>query len=203
MRIISVQIFSTHNEEPIKLGGVFELDFVSFLQRGTIKELINFNSRLVVKKIGKDQPSEITFEGTDRFVCYAMKNSDNLGLVIICDNEYPKRVATDLVYRTMQELNNFFYQNKLNVKSYQKDTDIRFPYINTIIKDWQKPEEKDNLLKLQGELNSVQEIMKKNLNELLNREENLDKLMEKSNDLSGASLQFYKQAKKTNSWCNF
>ena len=91
----------------------------------------------------------------------------------------------------------------MNVKSYQKDTDIRFPYINTIIKDWQKPEEKDNLLKLQGELNSVQEIMKKNLNELLNREENLDKLMEKSNDLSGTSLQFYKQAKKTNSCCNF
>jgi synaptobrevin family protein YKT6 len=203
MRIVSAQIFCTYNEEPIKLGGVFELDFVSFLQRGTIKEFINFNSRLVIKKIGTEQPSEISFEGTDRFVCYAMKNSDNLGLVIICDNEYPKRVATDLVYRTMQELNSFIYQNKLNVKSYQKDTDIKFPYINTIIKEWQKPEEKDNLMKLQGELNSVQEIMKKNLNELLNREENLDKLMEKSNDLSGASLQFYKQAKKTNSCCNF
>ena len=45
--------------------------------------------------------------------------------------------------------------------------------------------------------------MKKNLDELLKREENLDNLMAKSKDLSSTSVNFYKQAKKTNSCCNF
>lgn len=59
----------------------------------------------------------------------------------------------------------------------------------------------DNLLKLQDELNDVTNIMRKNLNELLKREENLDKLIEKSKDISSVSAQFYKRAKENNSKC--
>jgi synaptobrevin family protein YKT6 len=43
--------------------------------------------------------------------------------------------------------------------------------------------------------------MKKNLNELLARDENLDALMIKSKDLSSVSLEFYKNAKKANNKC--
>jgi synaptobrevin family protein YKT6 len=59
----------------------------------------------------------------------------------------------------------------------------------------------DNILKLQSELNEVTDIMKKNLNELLKREENLDGLMAKSKDLSSVSVEFYKKAKSANSKC--
>ena len=45
--------------------------------------------------------------------------------------------------------------------------------------------------------------MRQNLNELLKREENLESLMIKSQDLNAASVNFYKQDKKTNSCCNF
>jgi synaptobrevin family protein YKT6 len=43
--------------------------------------------------------------------------------------------------------------------------------------------------------------MKKNLNELLKREENLESLMSKSKDLSSVSVQFYKKAKSANNKC--
>lgn len=59
----------------------------------------------------------------------------------------------------------------------------------------------DNILKLQSELNEVTDIMKKNLNELLVRDENLDALMSKSKDLNSASVEFYKSAKKANNKC--
>jgi synaptobrevin family protein YKT6 len=59
----------------------------------------------------------------------------------------------------------------------------------------------DNILKLQSELNEVTDIMKKNLNELLKREENLDGLMAKSKDLSSVSVEFYKKAKSANNKC--
>jgi len=59
----------------------------------------------------------------------------------------------------------------------------------------------DNILKLQNELNEVTDIMKKNLTELLARDENLDVLMSKSKDLSTVSLEFYQKAKKANNKC--
>ena len=94
-------------------------------------------------------------------------------------------------------------KKKYDIKSYVDDTDLKFNYINEIIKEWQNPNEKDNILKLQGALNEVQTIMKKNLDELLKREENLDALMAKSKDLSATSVTFYKKAKATNRCCNF
>ena len=43
--------------------------------------------------------------------------------------------------------------------------------------------------------------MVQNLNELLKRGENLENLMEKSEDLKASSVNFYKYAKKTNRCC--
>ena len=57
-------------------------------------------------------------------------------------------------------------------------------------------------MKLQNELNEVTGIMKKNMTEILKRNENLDVLMAKSKDLSTVSLEFYKKANSGNKCCN-
>lgn len=49
MRIISIQIFKCTDAEPILLSSAYELSFVNFFSRGTLKEFINFNSRLVIR----------------------------------------------------------------------------------------------------------------------------------------------------------
>ncbi len=59
----------------------------------------------------------------------------------------------------------------------------------------------DKLEKLKDELKQVEDICHKNLDDLLKRGENLDKLMEKSKDVSKLSMDFYKQAKKANTRC--
>ena len=117
---------------------------------------------------------------------------------MICDEEYPKRVAIDFLLRVHENFKFFMNQKKLDLNSIDKDTDVKFEYIATEIEAWQDPSKKDNIMKLQNELNDVQDIMRQNLNELLKREENLENLMEKSKDLSATSVNFYKQAKKTN-----
>lgn len=48
MRIISVHVYKCSGDEPIMLASAYEVSFVGFFQRGTLKEFINFNSRLVV-----------------------------------------------------------------------------------------------------------------------------------------------------------
>ena len=69
------------------------------------------------------------------------------------------------------------------------------------IKQYQDPKEVDKLEKLKSELEEVEKIVHKNMDDLMKRDEDLNKLMEKSQDVSKLSLDFYKNAKKTNKRC--
>jgi synaptobrevin family protein YKT6 len=137
MRIISIHIYSkSQSTDPICICSAFELKDFGYFERGTIKEFINFNSRLVIGRTQKEQRLEVALE---KGICYAYVTSDNIGIAIITDEEYPKRVAFDLIYKTMQQLNEFIYNNKINIESYKQDSDIKFSYISTLIVEWQDP----------------------------------------------------------------
>ena len=199
MRIISIHVFSLYKTKPIILSSAFSVSFVSIFQRGTLKDFLNFHSRLVIERVEKDTHAQVQLE---KGVCFAVANDDKIGVTMICDEEYPKRVAIDFLLRVHDNFKIFLTQRNINLNTIEKDTDLKFDYINTAIEEWQDPSKKDNIMKLQSELNDVQDIMRQNLSELLKREENLENLMAKSQDLSAASVNFYKQAKKTNSCCN-
>ena len=199
MRIISIHVFSLYKTKPIILSSAFSVSFVSIFQRGTLKDFLNFHSRLVIERVEKDTHAQVQLE---KGVCFAVANDDKIGVTMICDEEYPKRVAIDFLLKVHDNFKIFLTQRNINLNTIEKDTDLKFDYINTEIEEWQDPSKKDNIMKLQSELNDVQDIMRQNLSELLKREENLENLMAKSQDLCAASVNFYKQAKKTNSCCN-
>ena len=199
MKILSIHIFSLYQVKPIILSSAFSVSFVSIFQRGTLKDFLNFHSRLVIERVSQDTHAQVQLE---KGICFAIANSDKIGVTMICDEEYPKRVAIDFLLKVHNDFKTFISEKKLDLNLYTNDTDVKYPNIATEIEEWQDPSKKDNLMKLQNELNDVTDIMRQNLNELLKREENLEKLMEKSNDLSSTSVNFYKQAKKTNSCCN-
>ena len=199
MKILSIHVFSLYNDQPIILSSAFALSFVSIFQRGTLKDFLNFHSRLVIERVAKDTHAQVQLE---KGICYAISNSDKIGVTMICDEEYPKRVAIDFLLKIHDNFKTFLQEKKLDLNMYTSDTDVKYDYIANEIEAWQDPSKKDSLMKLQNELNDVTDIMRQNLNELLKREENLESLMQKSNDLSATSVNFYKQAKKTNSCCN-
>ncbi len=200
MRILSIHVFSLYKAKPIILASAFQLDFASIFQRSTIKNFINFHSRLVIERVQKDTHAQVQLE---KGICYAFSSDDKIGVTMICDEEYPKRVAIDFLLKVHDNFKLFKAQNNLDLNKIEDDTDVKFKYIETEIVDWQDPSKKDSIMKLQNELNDVQDIMRQNLNELLKREENLEKLMEQSNDLSAASVNFYIQAKKTHKCCTW
>jgi synaptobrevin family protein YKT6 len=90
-------------------------------------------------------------------------------------------------------------ESKLLVNS--EDENVKWEKLEVYIKKFQDPKEVDKLEKLKGELEEVEKIVHKNMDDLLKRGEDLDKLMEKSKDVSNLSLDFYKNAKKTNKRC--
>jgi synaptobrevin family protein YKT6 len=56
-------------------------------------------------------------------------------------------------------------------------------------------------MQVEKQLQEVNEIMRKNMKDLMARGETIEDLMEKSKDLSTASVSFYKKAKKANTRC--
>ena len=200
MKILSIHIFSLYLEKPIILSSAFSLSFISIFQRGTLKEFLNFHSRLVIERVSQDTNVQVKLE---KGICYAIRNSDKIGVTMICDEEYPKRVAIDFLLKIIDNFKIFIIEKNIDLNLYTEDKDIKYEYIKNEIEEWQNPAQKDNLMKLQDELNDVMNIMRKNLDELLKREENLDSLIIKSNELSETSKNFYIHAKRTNKCCNF
>ena len=199
MKILSIHIFSLYQSSPIILSSAFSLSFISIFQRGTLKEFLNFHSRLVIKRVERDKCAQVQLE---KGICYALSSSDNLGLTMICDEEYPKRVAFDILFETKKNFEEFLKVKKVDLNLYTVDTDVKYDYIKNEIEEWQDPSKKDNIMKLKEELYDLNEIMRQNLNELLKRNENLESLIIKSNELSNTSKNFYIYAKKTNRCCN-
>ena len=199
MKILSIHIFSLYQSSPIILSSAFSLSFISIFQRGTLKEFLNFHSRLVIKRVERDKCVQVQLE---KGICYALSSSDNLGLTMICDEEYPKRVVFDILFETKKNFEEFLKVKKVDLNLYTVDTDVKYDYIKNEIEEWQDPSKKDNIMKLKEELYDLNEIMRQNLNELLKRNENLESLIIKSNELSNTSKNFYIYAKKTNRCCN-
>ena len=199
MRILSIHIFSLYKEKPIILSSAFSLSFVSIFQRGTLKDFLNFHSRLVIERIQKDTHAEVQLE---KGICYALSQADKIGFTMICDEEYPKRVAIQLLFKISDYFKDFLIQNKIELNSIEKDTDVKFNYIANEIEGWQDPTKSDSIMKLKGELNELHDILRQNLEDLLKRGENLENLMVKSEDLSMTSVNYYKKAKKMNGCCN-
>ena len=121
---------------------------------------------------------------------------------MICDEEYPKRVAIQLLLKIAENFKDFLIQNKIELNSIEKDTYVKFDYIRNEIDGWQDPSKSDSIMKLKNELNDVQEILKQNLNDLLKGGENLESLMIKSGVLSVTSVNYNENGLKMDRCCN-
>ena len=99
------------------------------------------------------------------------------------------------------ELMNQFFRSGIEWEREQRDTELNYPLVGQMLKEYQDPKQADKLMRIESELDQVMEIMHKNIDELLKRGETLDSLMAKSNDLSSVSYDFYKRAKRNNQCC--
>jgi len=55
-------------------------------------------------------------------------------------------VAVDLIYKIIENFNEYVYTSKINLLAITKDTNIKFTYINTIIEEWQNPNTSNNII---------------------------------------------------------
>ena len=110
---------------------------------------------------------------------------------------YPGRVAFDVIDKAMKA----FSAKSNDWSSQTADTNVSVPELTSLLKKYQNPQEVDQLMKIQADVDETKEIMVKNIDKLLDRNEKLEDLVAKSDDLSMQSKTFMKQSKKMNSCC--
>lgn len=115
--------------------------------------------------------------------------------------DYDERAAYTLLNKLIMDFRDQFQASGILERDLMTDHPVTFPQMEVYMQQWQNPLEADKLLKIERELQEVQEVVHKNLQDLLKRGEAMDELMAKSNDLNTASIDFYKKAKKANSRC--
>lgn len=80
---------------------------------------------------------------------------------------------------------------------------INFTALPPLLAKYQDPKEADAITKMQNDLDETKIILRNTIEQVLERGEKLDELVNQSENLSLQSKAFYKTAKKTNSCCNF
>lgn len=86
-------------------------------------------------------------------------------------------------------------------RAVEADAQIANPILEPALIKYQDHTQADKIAKIQKDLDETKIILHQTIDSVLKRGEQIDKLVDKSNDLSLASQMFYKQAKKTNACC--
>jgi len=202
MKILSVFVFNCLNEKPAIITYATDLSSFGFFTRGTIKEFLTFASREVATRTTPESRLSVQYnlpmDDPLEYKCHCHVTSSKIGCAVVADGEYPNRVAHELVMKILEETSTHLGGN---ISSILVDTIHQVPAIEILLKKYQNPREADNIMKIQGDLDETQRIMQKNIEDILKRGEKLNDLVTRTQDLSNASLLFWKKAKKLNATC--
>lgn len=198
MRLFSIMLFkwSGKSEDALRLAQATELSEFGYFKRDSIKEVLTFVSRSVVSRSVLSEKSSVAHED---YVAHVRVTAEKLACVVITDKEYPSRVAFDVIQQSLAAFK--ACDAAKNWESVTVDKFFMIPSLDSIIKKYQKPQEIDTLLKIQKDIDNTKTIMFKNLDNMLERNEKLEDLVRKSNDLSIQSKTFVKHTHKLNACC--
>lgn len=89
-------------------------------------------------------------------MCHVYVRGDNLAGVVICDHEYPSRVAHTLITKVLDE-----FSAKVPGSSWPglKEKDITFNELDVYLAKYQNPREADAMTKMQEDLDETKIIL--------------------------------------------
>lgn len=198
MQVVAIILYRWKPDHPVEISAHLDLTKFSYFQRKTIREFIKFHSRVIVGRTAKGQRQSVAVE-QNVGKCHCYVNANGLAGAVLADSEYPMRVAFSLLNEAMRQ-----FEAKIGTKwtNVEADTEMDFPEGADLLVKFQDPAEADKITKIEKELDEVKGIVIKSMDDILKRGEALESLMQKSEDLSQVSYQFYRTAKKNNQCCS-
>jgi len=198
--LLGTYVFRFDQQKPILLFREEDVSQFNFFARLTAREQLLFHSRLVASRSEPGVRNSVTLEAGVG-VCHCYIHQTGLTCCAITSPDYPQRVIHQYLADCLKEFYEAFGNKFMNV--YDDATDqFTWPAGQTLFRKYQDPTEMDKLGQINQELEQVKEVMQQNINDLLQRGEAMENLMEKTGDLSAASVHFYKTTKENNQCCN-
>lgn len=185
--------------KPIFLKNSYALNYISVMKRYFAKDPLNFAARTTVSKLKNGETVKVTIPDVDNAVLYAHVNQEGLCTVIITDTAYPESAAKKVLL-TVQRTFCEYYSTDI-FKNYEADQTMKFPELDEMIQKYQDPKEADKLIKIESELNEIQGMLTKTMEDLMDRGEKLEDLMKQSDDISNMAYNFYSKSKDANKKC--
>ena len=189
MTVLSIAVGSLN-----KSNYIFDINYrlgdFAFYEKPKIKEILVFASRLAIKKLSK---YDMNIMKHDKYHAYCASNH-LIGCCIIMDTgDYSLReidkILKKIIKDTLEEVDIYKFKHKdycIKLKSLE----INIP---------NSP--KDQLLYVKDDLEKTKQIMIQNIEDVINRGEELENLIEQTEDLSRTSKFFFKKSKKMNQNC--
>ena len=196
MKVTSLSLWKWNgdNIEPTCLGKAEDVNEFGYFQRGSVREMLTFISRTIVKRT---QPGQRQSVEQDQYLVHVTNRSGMVAIAVM-DKEYPSRSAFCVLGKMCDDYHEKFGDSW---KSVTADDPRGDEFLADAIVRYQDPMEADKILKIQKELDDTKVVLHKTIDSVLARGEKLDNLVDKSTDLSLASQMFYKHAKKQNQCC--
>jgi synaptobrevin family protein YKT6 len=174
MKIIAVYVVDCQSQEFMTKNN---LSFVSFLNRNSVKELLDAYVLHIVCDLQSPERKILEHESYI-FSCHRIEQQ---GCVIVTDHEYPTRVSFNILTNVFQ--------------------DTSQQHLQAIIEQYQDPRCIDKLTRIQNQLDETLVVMHENITLVLERGQNIDELVASSERLSQQSKMFYKVARQHNRCC--
>jgi len=197
MQLVAIILYRWKPDHPVEVSSNLDLTKFSYFQRKAVREFIKFHSRIIVGRTAKGQRQSVAVE-QNVGKCHCYVNNNGLAGAVLADADYPMRVAFSLLNEAMRQFETRNGNKWMNV---EHDVELDFPEGQELLTKFQDPSEADKITKIEKELDEVKGIVIKSMDDILRRGEALESLMQKSEDLSQVSYQFYRTAKKNNQCC--
>src|SRR5205814_1641087 len=123
------------------------------------------------------------------YTFHAYGRTEGIAGVIISDHDYPALVAHQLLSKVVDEFLAKYPRSTFNTSN----PTLAFPELKEYITKYQDPQQADNILKIQKELDETKIVLHKTIESVLQRGEKIDDLVAKSDGLSAQSKMFYTQ----------
>ncbi|KAJ2778203.1 palmitoyltransferase [Coemansia javaensis] len=176
------------------LAEASKLDSFSLFSRSSVQEFMRFFAATIAERTAVGQRQGVT---ENDYVGYVVRRHGQLAVVAVTDKDYPELAAMELVGKAARAFEARFEARQIA----QAAAALPFEDADELLRQYQDPRQANAILKVQRELEDTKAVLHKTMEGLLEREERLDMLVDKSAHLSSQSKAFYKTAKKTNSCC--
>lgn len=197
-KLIAILIFYKYSSDSIPLiASCYSLSDFSFWSRSSIRESILFCCRQIIKRQSIDTYQCIQ---QNDYICFSHLNSDNFGYCIVAT--IPDITVNSKLhlfgYNIVSDLQLLSLSPPINTCDHP-DPENNVPVLLSILTKWQTPQ--DKLILIRSELDDTRQILYKSIDQILERGEKLESIIDKTNDLSLQSKIFLKKSKQLNRCC--